>query len=261
VRLPAASQQALEEAFSQAAGVPGVASALQSARELKAVDYVGWPVSWLADRLLRHDPVRKVRLGTLWDELRGVSAGPAGAHEAEIDNAITALADDAGAGLPAPWPATVRGAARSRVGAVPAELGAAIAQALPAENSAVPWWRLVAAWQGLLLGVAAAGLAWVGVLIAVGVFHASRHAASLFSDVRLLPWVLVLVAAVLLLGWLTATGCMTLVLRAAERERDQAEQTMRAGVAGVAQRLVVTPVEQELSMYARFRKELAVARA
>jgi GTP-binding protein EngB required for normal cell division len=261
VRLPAASQQALEEAFSQAAGVPGVASALQSARELKAVDYVGWPVSWLADRLLRHDPVRKVRLGTLWDELRGVSAGPAGAHEAEIDNAITALADDAGAGLPAPWSATVRGAARSRVGAVPAELGAAIAQALPAENSAVPWWRLVAAWQGLLLGVAAAGLAWVGVLIAVGVFHASRHAASLFSDVRLLPWVLVLVAAVLLLGWLTATGCMTLVLRAAERERDQAEQTMRAGVAGVAQRLVVTPVEQELSMYARFRKELAVARA
>jgi GTP-binding protein EngB required for normal cell division len=261
VRLPAASQRALEEAFSQAAGVSGVASALQSARELKAVDYVGWPVSWLADRLLRRDPVRKVRLGNLWDELRGVSAGPAGAHEAEIDNAITALADDAGVGLPAPWPATVRGAARSRVGGVPAELGAAIAEALPAENSALPWWRLVAAWQGLLLGAAAAGLAWVGVLIAVGVFHASRHAAALFSDVMLLPWVLVLVAAVLLLGWLTATGCMTLVLRAAEQERDQAEQKMRAGVADVAQRLVVTPVEQELSMYTRFRQELAVARA
>jgi hypothetical protein len=101
----------------------------------------------------------------------------------------------------------------------------------------------------------------VGVLIAVGVFHASRHAAALFSDVMLLPWVLVLVAAVLLLGWLTATGCMTLVLRAAEQERDQAEQKMRAGVADVAQRLVVTPVEQELSMYTRFRQELAVARA
>jgi hypothetical protein len=54
---------------------------------------------------------------------------------------------------------------------------------------------------------------------------------------------------------------MTLVLRAAEQERDQAEQKMRAGVADVAQRLVVTPVEQELSMYTRFRQELAVARA
>ena len=258
--LPAASQEALADAFSQAAGVSGMGRALQSARELKAVDYVGWPVSWLADRLLRRDPVRKIRLGNLWDELRGVSAGPAGAHGAEIDNAITALADDAGAELPAPWPATVRSAARSRVTDIPAGLGAAIAQALPAENSALPWWRLVAAWQGLLLGGAVAGLAWVGMLIAVGVFHASRHAALLFSDVMLLPWVAVMVAAILLLGWLTATGSMTLVVRAAERERERAEQDMRAGIADVARQMVVTPVEQELSTYARFREELAVAR-
>jgi GTP-binding protein EngB required for normal cell division len=260
VRLPASSTEALEEAFSQAAGVPGVARALQSARELKAVDYVGWPVSWLAGRLLRRDPVRKIRLGNLWDELRGVAAGPAGAHGPEIDNAITALADDAGAGLPAPWPATVRAAARSGVADIPAGLGAAIARALPEDNSVVPWWRLVAAWQGLLLGVAAAGLAWIGVLLAVGVFHASRHAALMFSDVTLLPWVALMVAAVLLLGWLTATGCMTLVLRAAEREREQAEQSMRAGTAGVARQMVVTPVEQELATYAGFCDELALAR-
>ena len=37
-------------------GWPGSASALQSARELQAVDYVGWPVSWLVDRLLRPRP-------------------------------------------------------------------------------------------------------------------------------------------------------------------------------------------------------------
>ena len=36
----------------------------------------------------------------------------------------------------------------------------AIADALPAENSAALWWRLVAVWQGLLLGGAVAGLAW-----------------------------------------------------------------------------------------------------
>src|SRR6266516_855988 len=72
-----ADVDALAAAFAQAAGVTGVGRALQSARELKAVDYVGWPVSWLADRLLRRDPVRKIRLGTLWEELRGVSAGPA----------------------------------------------------------------------------------------------------------------------------------------------------------------------------------------
>ena len=260
VRLPAASTEALADAFSQAAGVAGVARALQSARELKAVDYVGWPVSWLAGRLLRRDPVRKVRLGSLWDEMRGLAAGPAGAHRAAIDNAITALADAAGAALPAPWPATVRAAARSRVADIPAGLGAAIAQALPEENSALPWWRLVAAWQGLLLSGAVAGLAWIGVLIAFGVFHASPDAAPTFSDVMLLPWVALMVAAVLLLGWLTATGGMTLVARAAERERGQAEQMMRAGIAGVARHLVVTPAEQELATYASFCEELAVAR-
>jgi GTP-binding protein EngB required for normal cell division len=249
----------LAESFAQAAGVAGIARTLQSARELKAVDYVGWPVSRLAGRLLRRDPVRKIRLGTLWDELRGVSAGPAGAHRAEIDNAITVLADKAAPGLPAPWPATVRTAARSQVDAVPAALGAAVGAALPAENSAVGWWRLVAAWQGLLLGAAVAGLAWLVTLLVVGVFHASRHAAALFSDVKLMPWVAVMVVAILALGWLTAAGCMSLVARAAEREREQAEQQMRAQIAEVARRLVVVPVEQELAIYRRFRDELAVA--
>ena len=198
-------------AFAQAAGVTGVGRALQSARELKAVDYVGWPVSWLADRLLRRDPVRKIRLGTLWDELRSMSAGPAGAHKAEIDNAITALSDEVAPGLPAPWPATARSAARSQVDAIPSALGRAIADALPAQNSAALWWRLVAVWQGLLLGGAVAGLAWLLVLIVAGIFGALQH--TTFSNVALLPWIAVMVAAILLLGWLTASGCMTLVAR------------------------------------------------
>ena len=259
---PAATNggEALAEAFAQAAGVAGVSQALQSARELKAADYVGWPVSWLADRLLRRDPVRKARLGALWDELRGLSAGPTGAQRADIDNAITVFADQAVPGLPAPWPATVRAAARSQVDEVPAALGEAVRAALPAENSAVGWWKLVAAWQGLLLGVAVAGLAWLVTLLVVGVFHASRHAAALFSNVKLMPWVAVMVVALLALGWLTGIGCMSLVARAAEREREKAEQQMRTQITEAAQRLVVTPAEQELSSYRRFCDELATAR-
>jgi GTP-binding protein EngB required for normal cell division len=255
---PGQYEETLVAAFSQAAGVAGVGRALQSARELKAVDYVGWPVVSLADRVMRRDPVRKIRLGTLWDELRSVSAGPAGAHKAEIDNAITALADEIAPGLPAPWPATTRSAARSQVDAIPAALGRAIAEALPAENSAAPWWRLVAAWQGLLLCGAAAGLIWLALLIVAGIFDALRGTATL-SNVVLLPWIVVMVAAILLLGWLTASGCMTLVVRTADQEREQAEQQMRTGIAGVARQMVIVPVEQELSIYARFREELAIA--
>jgi hypothetical protein len=68
-----------------------------------------------------------------------------------------------------------------------------------------------------------------------------------------------MVAAALLLGWLTATGCMTLVIRNADRERERAEGQMRAGIAEVARQMVILPVEQELSTCTRFRDELAAA--
>ncbi len=257
--LSRASAEALAEAFSRAAGVQGVGRTLQSARELKTVDHVGWPVAWIADRLLGRDPVRKIRLGALWDELRGISAGSAGAQQSEIDNAITVLADEAGRGLPAPWPATVLGAARSGIEELPGALGAAIAEALPVENAVSPWWRLVAVWQGLLLGGAVVGLGWILALLGVGVFHASAGAPVPLRDVSMVPWVVLLVAAILGLGWLTASGCMSIAVRLALREREQVEQDMHEGVAAVAREMVTGPVEHELSEYARFCEELTVA--
>jgi hypothetical protein len=258
--LPEATAGALAAAFSRAAGVTGIGQALQSARELKAVDHVGWPVASLASRGLRRDPVRKVRLGALWDELRGGSAESGGALQADTDHAITVLADVAGRGLPAPWPSCVRTAARARARDVPGALGAAIAGALPAENSVLPWWRLAAAWQGLLLGAAAVCLAWLAVIVVLGGFHAAPHAPLLLRDTAYLPWVALLLAAVLVLGWLSANGCLTLVARDAEQERERVEQRMREEISRVARELVVAPAEQELSEYSRFREELKAAR-
>jgi hypothetical protein len=258
--LPATSTEALAAAFCAAAGVSSVGRALQSAREMKAVDYVGWPIAWLADRVTGRDPVRKTRLGTLWDELRDMSAGATGAQEAEISNAITVLADEAGRGLPGTWQASVRQAARSKTADIPAALGNVIAEALPKENSAAPWWRAVAAWQGLLLGAAAVGAAWLLAIIILGAFGAAPGAPLLLRDVSLLPWVALIVAAILLLGWLTANGSMAVVIRETDEEREHAEQRMRAGIADVASQFVVVPVERELSEFARFHDELAVAR-
>ena len=256
---PSAPADALTDALAASAGVTGVGRALQSARELRAVDYVGWPVGWLADRLTGRDPVRKLRLGSLWEELRGVSSGPAAGQQAAIDNALTSLAEEAAVGLPDPWPAAVRHAARSQAGSIPGALGTAIAEVLPEENHVVPWWRLIAAWQGLLLGCVATAAAWAALILAFGVFHAGRYAPALFSDVALLPWVGLMTAAFLLLGWLTAIGCMSLVTRAAVRERAGVEAAMRAGVAQVGQRMVLAPLERELAEYARFRENLAIA--
>ena len=173
---------------------------------------------------------------------------------------ITAIGDQIGPELPAPWSQTVRVAARSRRDQIPGALGTAISETLPEENSVEPWWRLVAVWQGLLLGCVVAGLAWIAALLVIGVFHAARHAAAIFSDVALLPWVAVLIVAILALGWLTASGCMSLVSAAALRERGQVEAQMRSRMQDVAEQFVLVPVKQELSEYARFCSALAAAR-
>ncbi len=256
--LPAGSEAQLVDAFSGAAGVSAVGDALQSARELRAIDFVGWPIAWLAERLTGRDPVRRIRLGRLWAELRSMSSGPSGAQQADVDHALTKLADEVCPPLPKPWSQTTRSALRSQAGQIPAALGAAVGESLPAENKIVPWWRLVGALQGLLLGCVIVGLAWIVALLIFGVFHAASHVQRLFSDASLLPWIIVLLVAFLFLGWLTAAGCVNLVRGDAVRERARVQDTMRARIGAVARELVLEPAERELAEYRRFVDEFEV---
>jgi GTP-binding protein EngB required for normal cell division len=255
----AASPGRLAVAFAKAAGVSAIGDALQSARELRAVDFVGWPVSWLFERLTKRDPVRKIKLGRLWAELRGVSAGPSGAQQAEIDNALTELADEVSPGLPKPWSQTIRTAIRSRAEDIPGALGQRIDEALPPENKIPGWWRTLGVWQGLLLGCVIVGVAWIVAIVVFGVFKAGSGVPSLFRDVGLLPLIALLIAALLVLGWLTASSGVNAVRNAAVREKEEVAENMQARMASVAQELVVTPAQQELSELDRFRAELRVA--
>ena len=250
----------LVEAFSRAAGVAAVGESLQRARELRALDYVGWPLGWLAERISGRDPARKIRRGRLWEELRSVTAGPSGAQQAEIDNALTVVADAASQPLPAPWSRTTREAARSRAREIPAALGTVMGEALPAEDHIAGWWRLVGALQGLLLGCVIVGLAWIAVIIAFGAVQVAGSAPPrLFSDLALLPWIALIIAAILLLGWLAASGAMNRVQLAAAAEREQVEDQMRDQMAVTAQEMVIQPIEGELAELDRFRAELRAA--
>src|SRR5580700_6398234 len=258
-RVPAGATEQLVDAFSGAAGVPAVADALQSARELRAVDYVGWPIAWFVERLTGRDPVRRIRLGRLWAELKSMAAGPSGAQQADIDSALTRLADDVGGPLPKPWSQTTRAAVRSQAEEVPTAIGTAMGESIPEENKIMLWWRLVGALQGLLLGCVIVSVLWIVALTIFGVFRAAGTVPQLFGDASLLPWVLILFAAFLILGWLTATGCMNLVRSAAARERELLLETMRARIGTVAAEMVLAPADQELTEYQRFRGELRVA--
>lgn len=259
--IPAHSHDELTAAFVRAAGVPAIGEALCSAKELRAMDYVGWPVSWLAERLTSRDPVRKVKLGKLWQELREASAGPTGAQQAEIDNALTKVADELAPQLPQPWSRTVRAAARSRSEDIPAVLGAEIRAVLPAGTPVDRWWRAIGVLQGLLLGGALVGLAWLVTLLVCGVFGVGTQVPRLFSTVLLIPVAAAVVVVALVGGWLLARACAAKISNAAQRETKLLTDTIRLRMAGVAHDLVIVPVEIEISEFERFRTEFLAAAA
>jgi hypothetical protein len=259
--VPAEPSIALADAFAKAAGLSAVTDALQDVRSVRSARYVSWPPASLADALPGRDPVRKMRLGALRGELRTIAASAAEGQQSEIDNAITAFAEEVASPLPAPWSGTVKAAARSGSGEIKGALGVAVRESMPEQDHVVGWWRLIRLWQWLLVTAALAGLAWIGLIVAFGVFHAQRSApSSLLGQVSLIPWIGLMIAAVLLLGWLTASGCSNMVMLAAERERERAEQQMRSRVDAVARDLVLMPAGAELVEYERFRTELATAR-
>jgi GTP-binding protein EngB required for normal cell division len=260
---------ALTEAFAQAAGISAVAQTMAGAREAQAARFTGWPVARLVRR--RRDPVRELREIAASDAQGGPGAGAAPRHappavaalspaaqQSEVDNAITRLAEVVGGQLPAPWSRSLREAARSGAAQVPEALTEAVRAGSAGKRKVPRWWRLIALWQWLLAALAVAGIGWSAV-IAAG--HGASGQVALLSDTALIPWLIVTAAAVLLLGWLTASGCQNMALVAAEREQERAETEMRARVAAVARDLVLVPAGREIEVYERFRAELEAAQA
>ncbi len=258
-RIPSGSTGKLVDQFYAAAGVNAVCDALRSARELRAADFAGWPAAWLVQRFAGRDPLRKVRLGLLWNDLRAVSSGPAGAQQAAIDNALTEFGDSVTESLVKPWSQTVRAAARSRADAVPAAVGEAIGMALPPEDSVERWWRLAGLAQGVLLGATAIALAWFAAVLAFGVLKVAGGLPGLLSDPLSLVWAVLLGSVALGLGAVTASASMRRVKKQALAEKAQISADIRKRIEDIAREMAVVPVEQELFEFDRYREEYAVA--
>jgi GTP-binding protein EngB required for normal cell division len=258
--VPAAPALAVADALAHAAGLSAVTDALEDVREIHAAKYLSWPFARISGWLPGRDPVRSVRLSRASADARIAVAAGADAQQSEIDSAITVFAQAISDGLPEPWPRTVRTAARSRAADISSALTAAISESVPDAARIPGWWRLVCAWQWLLVALVAAGIGWIGVLVAVGGFHTmGQHPPTLIGSAGLIPWVAAMVVAFLLLGWLTATGSQNAVTLAFDREREQIAAAMRAHIDAVARDLVVIPAGTELLEYARYCTELTAA--
>jgi len=250
--IPSGPAAALTTAFAKAAGVAAATETLNGARERRAASYIGWPPGRVAARLRGAGPTSARKL------LGGDPADVVQAQRSDIDNAITAFTDEVGGSLPEPWSRTVRAAARSRASEAPSALGAAVARGLPSRDKVTGWWRLIALAQWLLMLLMLAGLVWIALILAL---HGSHKSSSLISATSLVPWLAVMVVALLLLGWLVESWCQNMVVLAADREREQANQAIMTRIAAVTSDLVLAPAGRELADYERFRAELEAARA
>ena len=251
VYVPSGPAATLTSAFAKAAGVAAATETLNGARERGAVSYIGWPPGRLVARLRGAGPTSRKLLA---DHAADVTQ----AQRPDIDNAITVFADEVGGSLPEPWSRTVRAAARSRANEAQAALGAAVAHGLPPRDKVTGWWRLIALVQWLLVLLSLAGLVWIVLILSL---HGSHKSSSLVSDTSLVPWLAVMVVALLLLGWLIESWCQNMVVLAADREREQANQVIMSGITAVTSDLVLVPVGRELADYERFRAALATAGA
>jgi GTP-binding protein EngB required for normal cell division len=252
---------ALEGAFADAAGVPTVVAAVESAMRIRGRRATGWPVtSWLSR--LRPDPLRRLHLdlgqeGSLLTARARTSVPPATPVErARVDAEVRALADEVSAPLSRPWAESVRRASVARLPDLADRLDAALGDTDVGTDRMPVWAGFVRMLQWLLLVVALAGLGWSAVLLSdpwLGVVRPDT------PDVAGFPMPVLLLLGGVLLGLLLALLCRLLVSVTARSRARAADRRLRSAIASVAEELVLTPVRAELAAYDTVREGLARA--
>jgi hypothetical protein len=251
----------LARSFADAAGVPTVVHAVESATRMRANHATGWPVtSWLTK--LKPDPLKRLHLdlGASGKELtagaRTSIPEASQVQRARVDTAVRAVADDVAWRLSAPWADAIRRASVSRLPDLNDALDKAITSTDLGVSRTPVWWRLVRFLQWLLILTAAGGGLWLGGLAMMGFLQmpaprTPRYGGFPVPTLMLLGGVVVGVA--LALGSRVFTGI------AARARAASADRRLRAAISEVTERLVIEPIEAEVEDYRCVREGLAVA--
>jgi energy-coupling factor transporter ATP-binding protein EcfA2 len=252
---------ALEDAFADAAGVPTVVEAVESATRIRGRRATGWPVtSWVSK--LRPDPLRRLHLDLGKDGSAFTGRGrtsvpaPTQVQRARVDAEVRAVADEVSAPLARPWAESVRRASVTRLPDLNDRLDAALS-ATELDTGRMPVWAgFVRFVQWVLLLAALAGLAWSAVLLADPWFGVDRPETP---DVVGFPVPVLLLLGGVVLGLLLALMCRFLVSATARSRARTADRRLRSAISTVADELVVGPVRAELAAYDTVREGLARA--
>ncbi len=253
--LPAERVAGLDDALADAAGVPTLVGAVERSVRARTLRATTWPPLALASGL-RSDPSRRTEL-----DLGAAGAHLAGGRHRRLPEPtsvarpraaadVRSLADDASAGLAAPWTSSVHRAATARLPELGDRLDAGLATVDLGVARLPRWASAVRVLQWLLLLTAIVGLVWTVVLAVRGTLADEANAAA---GVPIPPALLV---GGVVLGIVLALACR-LPARAAARARAQAaEGRLRGTVHEAADELVIEPVSAELAAYATVRRGL-----
>ncbi|MEO3806946.1 YfjP family GTPase [Nonomuraea sp. B1E8] len=271
--------RALTGALSQAAGVPLVVEAVAKGHRHRAIVATGWPVTrWL--RRFRPDPLRRLRVdGTA---LQGAVSGGAGrevegpagepgsgivgrtsvpaasaVQRAQVETAVRDVGEAAASGLPGPWAAAVRHAARSRSHDLADAVDRAVARTSAGATRRPRWWRAVNALQWLVFAAMVAGALWLGVLFGMDYLRLPQPP---LPTAGVVPWPTVLLVGGALAGVLIALLARLAAWAGGRRRARRTSRALRAAIGQVGEDLVLDPVRAELDRYARFTEALERAR-
>jgi GTP-binding protein EngB required for normal cell division len=267
----AGAEDRLVDALAEAAGVHTVVRAVHRSYRLEASRRTGWPVvRWLAR--VRQDPLR--RLGLRRDRPGGTApAGPrpaaddprlhrtslparGPAHRAQADGALRSFADDAGAGAPEAWRASIRRAARSHAAALEEDLDQAITSTDLQAGATSWWWQPVNALQWLALLAAVAGFAWLGALALAAYLQLEVPPAP---DVEGFPVPTLLAVGGVAAGLAVALLTAPFVRWGANARARRARRRLQSAIATVAHERVAEPVRAEIDRHTAFRAAVAAA--
>jgi GTP-binding protein EngB required for normal cell division len=244
-------------ALEDAAGVPAVVRAVDAAHRRRGALETGWPfVRWLLR--LRPDPLRRLRLpDTPREEVRTSRPAPSEVQRAQVDTAARKLADGASVGLPPPWPRLVRERATARDEELADRLDRAVAGA-ELHMSRPRWWRAAGLLQRVLAIAVLAGMLWLLGLAVLGYLRVEDVVP--LPEVRGVPIPTWLLVGGALVGLLLAFVARIANALGARRRARSAARSLRERVEGVAEGLVLEPVNAELEARARLCAAIETAR-
>lgn len=247
----AAERAQLTDALAGAAGVTVIGAAVEASWNLRAAGTMGWPPTrWV--RRLRPDPLRRLHLrsgdrGEVRTMVRSSVPEPTPVQQAQVQTAVRRVSGSVSDDLPRPWRDAVRRASGASSADLRDELDAAVMGTDLGSDRAPGWWRIGGIVQWLLVAAALVGAGWL-LLLAFGAYLRLPDPPT--PDVGGFAVPTLLLVGGVLLGLLLAAVGRNLARAGARLRRRRAESRLRDAIGEVANRLVIGPVEAELSRHA-----------